>query len=60
MTEKSDVDVFVPHPPSSFLIETALEQAGISISVKGYIEIDERTSVSFPLMKMQKIEREFY
>jgi len=72
VTEKSDVDVFIPHPPSSFLIETALEQAGIPINrrlivqatpayaMKGYIEIDERTSVSFPLMNMRKIEREFY
>ncbi|MEM2947521.1 MAG: nucleotidyltransferase domain-containing protein [Candidatus Bathyarchaeia archaeon] len=72
VTEKSDVDVFVLHPPSSFLIETALEQAEIPINrrlvvqatptyaMKGYIEIDERTSVSFPLMNMRRIEREFY
>ncbi|MEM3616990.1 MAG: nucleotidyltransferase domain-containing protein [Candidatus Bathyarchaeia archaeon] len=72
VTEKSDVDIFIPHPPSSFLIETALEQARISINrrlivqatpayaMKGYIEIDERTSVTFPLMNMRKIEREFY
>ncbi|MEM2202470.1 MAG: nucleotidyltransferase domain-containing protein [Candidatus Bathyarchaeia archaeon] len=72
VTEKSDVDVFIPHPPSSFLIETALEQVGIPINrriivqatpayaMKGYIEIDERISVSFPLMNMRKIEREFY
>jgi predicted nucleotidyltransferase len=72
VTEKSDVDAFIPNPPSSFLIETALEQAGIPVNrrlivqatptyaMKGYIEIDENTSVSFPLMKMRKIEREFY
>jgi predicted nucleotidyltransferase len=72
VTEKSDVDVFIPNPPSSFLIETALEQAGIPVNrrlivqatptyaMKGYIEIDEKTSVSFPLMTMRKIEREFY
>ncbi len=72
VTKKSDVDVFIPHPPSSFLIETALEQAQIPINrrlivqatpayaMKGYIEIDERTSVSFPLMNMRKTEREFY
>ncbi|MEM3765517.1 MAG: nucleotidyltransferase domain-containing protein [Candidatus Bathyarchaeia archaeon] len=72
VTEKSDVDVFIQYPPSSFLIETALEQAGIPINrrlivqatpayaMKGYIEIDQRTSVSFPLMSMRKIEREFY
>jgi predicted nucleotidyltransferase len=72
VTEKSDVDVFIPNPPSSFLIETALEQAGILVNrrlivqatptyaMKGYIEIDGKTSVSFPLMTMRKIEREFY
>jgi predicted nucleotidyltransferase len=72
VTEKSDVDVFIPEPPSSFLIETALQKASLPISrrlviqatpayaMKGYIEIDERTSVSFPLMNMRRIEREFY
>jgi len=72
VTEKSDVDVFIPSQPSSFLVETALERAGIPVSrrlivqatpayaMKAYIEIDERTSVSFPLMKMRIVEREFY
>ncbi|MGQ9538849.1 MAG: nucleotidyltransferase domain-containing protein [Candidatus Bathycorpusculaceae bacterium] len=72
VTEKSDVDVFIPHQPSSFLVETSLERAGIPINrrlivqatpayaMKAYIEIDEKTSVSFPLMKMRKTEREFY
>jgi len=69
---KSDVDVFIPSQASSFLVETALEKAGISVNrrlivqatptyaMKAYIEIDENTSVSFPLMKMRKVEREFY
>ncbi|MBS7608738.1 MAG: nucleotidyltransferase domain-containing protein [Candidatus Bathyarchaeia archaeon] len=72
VTEKSDVDILIPNQPSSFLVETALEIAGIPINrrvvvqatpayaMKAYIEIDERTSVSFPLMKMRKVEREFY
>jgi len=72
VTEKSDVDVFVPNPPSSFLVETALERAGIPINrrvmvqatpayaMKAYIEVDEKTSVSFPLMSLRKVEREFY
>jgi predicted nucleotidyltransferase len=70
--KKSDIDVFIPSQPSSFLVETALEKAGISINrrsivqatptyaMKAYIEINENTSVSFPLMKMRKVEREFY
>jgi predicted nucleotidyltransferase len=72
VTEKSDVDVFLPHEASSFSVETALEQAQIKINrrfvvqatptytMKAHIEIDERTSVSFSLMNMRKVEREFY
>jgi predicted nucleotidyltransferase len=70
--EESDVDVFVPNPPSSFLIENALEQAEFSFTsrsvvqatpiyaMKAYIGIDEATSVSFPLMNLRRVEREFY
>jgi len=72
VTEKSDIDVFLPDPPSSFLIETALEQAGIPINrrvivqatplytVKGHIEINEQQCVSFPLVKLRPVERGFY
>jgi predicted nucleotidyltransferase len=72
VNKKSDIDVFISSQPSSFLVETALEKAGISINrrlivqatptyaMKAYIEIDENSSVSFPLMKMRKVEREFY
>ncbi len=72
VTAKSDVDVFVPNPTSSFVVETALEQAGVPVNrrfivqatptyaMKAYIEIDPNTCVSFPLMQMRKIEREFY
>jgi predicted nucleotidyltransferase len=72
VNSKSDIDVFIPSQPSSFLVETALEKASISINrrlivqatptyaMKAYIEIDENTSVSFSLMKMRKVESEFY
>src|SRR4030065_1114884 len=72
VTPKSDVDVFIPEPPSSFLVETALEKAGLTFNsryvvqatpnyaMKAHIEIDEKTTVSFPLMCMRKVEREFY
>jgi len=72
VNEKSDIDVFIPSEQSSFLVETALEKAGISINrrlivqatptyaMKAYIEVNEYASVSFPLMKMRKVEREFY
>jgi predicted nucleotidyltransferase len=69
---KSDVDIFIPEPQSSFLVETALEKAKIQVNarllvqatptytMKAHIEIDDKTSVSFPLMHMRKVEREFY
>jgi predicted nucleotidyltransferase len=70
--EKSDIDIFIPNPPSSFLIETALEQKNIRINtrmviqatptytMKAYLEIDQATTISFPLMDLRKVEREFY
>lgn len=69
---KSDIDIFLPVKTSSFIVENALEEANFSISrrfiiqatptyaVKAHIEIDEKTTVSFPLMNMRKVEREFY
>ncbi|MCL2641895.1 MAG: nucleotidyltransferase domain-containing protein [Candidatus Bathyarchaeota archaeon] len=74
----SDVDVFVVEGgagggvQNSFLVEAALEQAGVRVNsrfvvqatplyaMKAYLEIDEGCSVSFPLMDMRRVEREFY
>jgi uncharacterized protein len=68
----SDVDVFIPEVQNSFLVETALEKAKISVNsrfvvqatptyaMKAHIEVDEVTAVSFPLMEMRRVEREFY
>jgi hypothetical protein len=72
VNRKSDIDVFIPYQAPSFSLEIALEQSGIPVNkrlvvqatptyaMKAYIEIDENTSVSFPLMKMRRVEREFY
>jgi predicted nucleotidyltransferase len=69
---KSDIDIFIPEPQSSFLVETALDKAKIRVNarlvvqatptytMKAHIEIDDKTSISFPLMHMRKVEREFY
>ena len=68
----SDVDVFIPEVQNSFQVETALEKAKIPINtrlivqatpnyaMKAHIEIDDQTTVSFPLMQMRRVEREFY
>ena len=72
VSKKSDIDIFIPTQVSSFTVETTLEKAGIPINrrlvvqatptyaMKAHIEIDDSTSVTFPLMKLRKVEREFY
>jgi uncharacterized protein len=70
--EGSDVDVFIAEVQNSFLVETALEKAKIPINLrlivqatptyamKAHIEIAEKITVTFPLMQMRRVEREFY
>jgi predicted nucleotidyltransferase len=72
VSETSDIDVFLPSPPSSFVIETALERSGFRVNqrtiiqatpiyaLKGYIWLDEQTSLSFPLVKLRPVEKDFY
>ena len=72
VNKESDIDIFIPNSPSSFLLETILEQAKTPITsrtviqatpayaMKAYIEIDATTTVSFALMAMRRVEREFY
>lgn len=72
VSEKSDIDIFIPTQISSFTVETTLENADIPINrrlvvqatptyaMKATIEVDENTSVTFPLMRLRKVEREFY
>lgn len=72
VNEGSDVDVFIPEVQNSFLVETALEKAKVPVTsrlivqatptyaMKAHIEIDQKTTVSFPLMEMRRREREFY
>jgi predicted nucleotidyltransferase len=72
VTDDSDIDIVIPEKISSFQIESALRRSKLDIknrymvqatpkhSMKGYIEIDEITTISFPLMRLRKVEREFY
>jgi predicted nucleotidyltransferase len=72
VSKTSDIDVFLPDPPSSFIIETSLENSGFTVhdrtvvqatpfyALKGYLWLDERTSLSFPLVKMRPVEKDFY
>lgn len=70
--EDSDIDVFIPNVESSFRVEIALEKANIKFNsrflvqatpnyaMKAHIEIDENTTVTFPLTEPRRVEREFY
>lgn len=72
VSETSDIDVFLPSPPSSFVIETSLERSGFRVcqrtivqatpvyALKGYLWLDERASLSFPLVKLRPVEKDFY
>ncbi|MGD6851015.1 MAG: nucleotidyltransferase domain-containing protein [Candidatus Bathyarchaeia archaeon] len=72
VNEGSDVDIFVSGVQNSFLVETAMDKAQIPINsrfivqatpnyaMKAHIQIDETTTVTFPLMSMRRVEREFY
>ncbi|UCE29992.1 MAG: nucleotidyltransferase domain-containing protein [Candidatus Bathyarchaeota archaeon] len=72
ISEKSDIDVFLPNPPSSFIIENVLQKHGVSVNrrvviqatplyaIKGYIEIDKKRCISFPLVKLRPVEKDFY
>jgi len=72
VSDKSDIDVFLADPPSSFIIENALQNAGVSVNrrivvqatplyaIKGYIEIDKQRCISFPLVKLRPVEKDFY
>ena len=69
---RSDVDIFIPNPPTPELVEAALERGGITVSereivqatpgyaAKGYILTGERRGYSFPLVRLLPAEREFY
>ena len=65
----SDIDIFIPYRVPSYLIELALEglvrRRKIVMAtpwhlIKGVIEIDEETTVTFPLIDPTDRELEFY
>ena len=72
ISEGSDIDIFIPRPPSPTLVEAILERSGIastgreiiqatpSYAAKGYIYVGERRSYSFPLVDLRPVEIEFY
>jgi len=70
VTEKSDVDIFIPLLLPSYRIEIALDkfeilerkivQATPNYVIKGELVLGERTTVSFPLVRIKEREMDFY
>ena len=72
VSPKSDVDLVIPYPTPSFKVEVALESRGLvpvermmvmatpAHVVKAHLYLDERTCVTFPLVELTRLEREFY
>jgi predicted nucleotidyltransferase len=72
VSNSSDIDVFLPEPPSSFIVETVLERSGFTVqqrtivqatplyALKGYIVLDQQRRLSFPLVKLRPVEKDFY
>ena len=71
VSETSDIDVYIPNPPSPTMIEATLESAGIryvsrmivqatpSYATKAYIYVDELNCYSFPLVPLRPSEEDF-
>ncbi len=72
VSKKSDIDIFIPIKIPSFKLLSTLQQAKLNIysqqilqatpsdAIKAHIYIDEKTSISFPLVEFSSREREFY
>lgn len=72
VNKNSDIDIVIHKNLPSFYVENVLKRSNFSIlnryivqatpkhSMKAYIEINNNTTISFPLMHLRKIEREFY
>ncbi len=72
VNRKSDVDIVILEPVASYKVEISLEnlqnnfyskrivQATPNSVIKAHIDIDEKTTVTFPLIKLSTTEYEFY
>lgn len=71
VSDTSDIDVYIPNPPSPTLIEATLESHGVryarreivqatpSYAAKAYIYLDDLKSYSFPLVPLRQSEEDF-
>jgi len=72
VNEKSDIDIFIPRPVSTAMLELYLNESGVKFTnrvlvqatpsyvPKAYLIIDDYTSISLPLSRMREDELGFY
>ncbi len=71
VSEKSDIDIVILNPPPLVILNYVIEnnfnvyskeivQATPNHALKGYVYLDEKTVISFPITKLTKREYEFY
>ena len=68
----SDIDIWLPSPPSPTMVQAILDRAGVKIThreiiqatpnsvPKAHIHLNTYTTVTFPLLPFSKSEEEFY
>ncbi|MEM2136470.1 MAG: nucleotidyltransferase domain-containing protein [Candidatus Methanomethylicia archaeon] len=72
VNEKSDIDILIPYTISSYRIETIFDDKGMKPKnreltqatplhvVKAHIKLEDNIVITFPMMEMRRLEREFY
>jgi predicted nucleotidyltransferase len=72
VSQSSDIDIFIPKPPSPTFIQAILEREGVRINhrlivqatptyaAKAYLNIEEKKGYSFSLVELNQNEIEFY
>ena len=72
VSKESDIDILIPITVSSFKVELALRNAGYSFysreivqatpghSIKAHVYLNHKTVVTFPLIRLRRLEHEFY
>jgi hypothetical protein len=72
ISTRSDIDIFIPNPPSPTMIQAILERAKIQINqklilqatpsyaAKAYLNIEDKKGYSFPMVELKQNEIEFY
>ncbi|MEM1549289.1 MAG: nucleotidyltransferase domain-containing protein [Candidatus Methanomethylicia archaeon] len=70
--KKSDIDILIPYPIPSYKLEIIIEENNLTVLnrklvqatpshvMKAHIELQDNIVLTFPMMEMRRLEREFY